>query len=102
MKKLRIWFAAPSGKTTYQKTRTRKKQELLSLIKELLETKIEELKNMAFMLKKNLAQILNYFIAKETNAKTEALNQNLQRFINVNYGARNTDFFLFRVKTYLA
>ena len=102
VKKLRVWFAAPLGKTTYQKTRTRKKQELLTLIKELMETKIEELKNIAFMLKKNSAQILNYFIAKETNAKAEALNQNLQRFINVNYGARNTDFFLFRVKTYFA
>ena len=63
---------------------------------------IEEIKNIAFMIKKNITQILNYFIAKETNAKAEALNQNLQRFINVNYGARNSDFFLFRVKVHFS
>ncbi|RLD44888.1 MAG: transposase, partial [Bacteroidetes bacterium] len=44
----------------------------------------------------------HYFIAKETNAKAEALNQNLQRFINVNYGTRNIKFFLFRVKIHFA
>jgi len=49
-----------------------------------------------------MGQIINYFIAKETNAKAEALNQNLQRFINVNYGARNSDFFLYRVKIHFA
>jgi len=50
------------------------------------------------MLKRHIAQIINYFIAKETNAKAEALNNNLQRFVNVNYGARNTDFFLYKIK----
>ncbi len=52
------------------------------------------------MIKKNIGQITNYLIAKETNAKAEALNQNLQRFINVNYGARNSAFFLYRVKVH--
>lgn len=28
----------------------------------------------------------------------EALNRNLQRFINMNYGTRNVDFFLYRTK----
>ena len=72
------------------------------MITEFTNSQIEEIKNIAFMLKRNQAQILNYFIAKETNAKAEALNQNLQRFVNVNYGARNTDFFLYRIKTYFS
>jgi len=100
--KLRNWFKAPLGKTTYKKTRDRKKEKLIDLIIEFTNSKIEEMKNIAFMLKRNQAQILNYFIAKETNAKAEALNQNLQRFVNVNYGARNTDFFLYRIKTYFS
>lgn len=96
--RLRVWFKAPKGKTTYVKTRHNKEILLKTLLKEFVNTNIEELKNISFMIKKNLPQIINYFIAKETNAKAEALNQNLQRFINVNYGARNSDFFLFRVK----
>ena len=95
--KLRKWYQS-SHKTTYQKTRNSKKQKLDSIIKELKQTKIYELKNLAYMLQRHIAQIVNYFIAKETNAKAEALNNNLQRFVNVNYGARNTDFFLYRVK----
>ena len=42
-------------------------------------------------------RISRYFYRRENNAKAEALNQNLQCFISVNYGARNTDFFLYRV-----
>ncbi len=99
---IRRWFIPPLGKVTYQKTRDRKKQQLLSIIKDFIHAGIEELKNIAFMLKRNLPQILHYFIAKETNAKAEALNQNLQRFINTNYGTRNILFFLFRIKIYFA
>ena len=96
--RIRNWFTPPKGKITYQKTRDTKKQQLLALIKEFIKSGIEELKNIAFLLKKNISQIIHYFIAKETNAKAEALNQNLQRFINVNYGTRNSDFFLYRIK----
>lgn len=96
--RIRRWFTPPKGNTTYQKTRDKKKQQLLELIHQFIQSEIDEVKNIAFLLQKNRAQILHYFIAKETNAKAEALNQNLQRFINVNYGARNTDFFLYRIK----
>jgi transposase len=100
--RIRQWFNPPKGKTTYQGTRNRKKEQLKALLKEFVKSGIDEIKNIAFMIKKNMGQIINYFIAKETNAKAEALNQNLQRFINVNYGARNSDFFLFRVKVHFA
>lgn len=100
--KVRQWFTPPKGKTTYKKTRDLKEQSLKKLIVEFMQTGIEEMENTAYLLENNMAQILHYFIAKETNAKAEALNQNLQRFINVNYGARNTDFFLYRIKIHFA
>ncbi len=100
--RIRQWFRPPKSNTTYRATRNRKKEQLITLMKEFIHTGIDELKNIAFLIKKNMEQIINYFIAKETNAKAEALNQNLQRFINVNYGARNTDFFLYRIKIHFA
>lgn len=100
--RIRQWFKPPNGKVTYQKTRDKKQEQLIELIQEFTQSGIDEIKNIAWMLNKNMAQILHYFIAKETNAKAEALNQNLQRFINVNYGARNTDFFLYRVKLHFS
>lgn len=100
--RIRQWFKPPKGKTTYRATRSKKQQQLIRLINEFIKSGIDEIKNIAFLVKKNMGQIINYFIAKETNAKAEALNQNLQRFINVNYGARNSDFFLYRVKIHFA
>jgi len=99
---IRTWFKPPQGKVTYQVTKNKKKQKLIELIKVFNKTGITELKNIAFMLKRNMPNILHYFIAKETNAKAEALNQNLQRFINVNYGTRNIKFFLFRINIHFA
>ena len=60
-----------------------------------MESEVEEIRNIANFLRSNSTPILRYFYRRESNAK--ALNQNLQRFISVNYGARNTDFFLYRV-----
>lgn len=99
---MRKWFTPPKGKKTYAVTREKKKEQLIELIHKFKDTKIEELKNIAYMLKKNIAQIIHYFIAKETNAKAEALNQNLQRFINMNYGTRNINFFLYRIKIHFS
>ncbi len=93
--RVRQWFTPPKSKKTYQVTRDKKREKIKTLLKELIQSGIEEMKNAAYLIKRNMGQIINYFIAKETNAKAEALNQNLQRFINVNYGARNSNFLLF-------
>lgn len=100
--KLRRWYKPPKGKTTYEKTRVKKKAEIQQIIKEFFSSKIEELMNIAQMLRNNLPYILHYFFRKESNAKAEAINRNLQHFINVNYGTRNIKFFLFRVKKHFA
>lgn len=98
----RRWYAPPIGKRTYQKTMESKMTQILDLVKKMKESNIDQMKNIAHMIKTHLPQIIHYFKEKETNAKAEALNQNLQRFIKVNYGARNSDFFLFRVKTHFS
>ena len=100
--KIRRWYKPPPGKITYQTTKDKKREYIAKIIKELQNSDIPELKNIAFLLKRNLENILNYFIAKETNALAEAINQKLQRFISSNYGTRNIKFFLFRVKIYFA
>ena len=99
---IRRWYKPTKAKTSYQKTRDKKKKQIKDIIKTLIKSANEELKNIAFMLKKNMNPILHYFIAKESNAKAEALNRNLQRFVNTNYGARNIQFFLFRIKIHFA
>ena len=67
------------------------------ITKEGMESEVEEIRNIANFLRSNSTPILRYFYRRESNAKAEALNQNLRRFISVNYGARNTDFFHYRI-----
>jgi transposase len=98
----RRWYSPPSGARTYPKTIQAKKIALMELIQKMKETKIDQLQNLAYMIKTHLQQIIHYFKEKETNAKAEALNQNLQRFITINYGARNSDFFFYRVKLHFS
>ncbi len=100
--RIRNWFKPPKEKLVYPQTKKFKKELLIGLLDELLKSGIDEMKNVASLLKRNIEQIVNYFINKETNAKAEALNRNLQRFINMNYGARNVDFFLYRIKIHFA
>ena len=67
------------------------------IAKEGMESEVEEIRNIANFLRSNSTPILRYFYRRESNAKAEALNQNLQRFISISYGAGNTDYFLYRV-----
>ena len=85
VQQLRRWYRPPKGATTYQKTKDRKRKELKKMIKDFDKSDIVEIQNIAQLLKNHSGSILNYFIKKETNAKAEALNRNLQRFVNVNY-----------------
>ena len=59
---------------------------------------IEEIENFVSTVERNQSKILNYFLEGETNAFAENLNSRLQRFVNINYGIRNLDFFHFRLR----
>jgi transposase len=45
-------------------------------------------------------KIMNYFSIGKTNAKAEAMNSKIQRFIASTYGVRDKDFFLYRLARY--
>lgn len=99
---LRQWYRPTKGKTSYKKTRFVKAKQLREIITDFKSTGISEIQNLANMINNHFTPIISYFIANETNAKAEALNSQIQRFIMANYGLRNTDFFLFRLKGYFS
>lgn len=94
--RIRKWYTPIRPRYTDQRYLV-KKVELELIIKEGAESEVEEIQNIARYLMSNASSILHYFYRRESNAKAEALNQNLQRFISVNYGTRNSNFFLYRI-----
>ena len=55
------------------------------------------------MLRKHEYEVLNYFSTNaQTNAKAERLNGKINRFIAANYGIKDKDFVLWRIKGYFA
>lgn len=52
-------------------------------------------------LKKQKAQILNYFQTGFTNAVAESINRQINKLISKSYGIREIDFFYFRANVYL-
>jgi len=77
-----------------------KKRQLLKWCKKAEATQIEELSNFVATVKTHSAFILNYFVYGATNAPAEALNRNIKRFIGINYGVRNSDYFFYRLKNH--
>ena len=103
---LRKWYQRPMRDGTSIKPSRhlleRKKKALLELITHHLSSSCEEVKNIAHFMVKHIGEICNYFLGYKTNASAEALNQNLQRFIAINYGTRNSDFFLYRIAVHFS
>ena len=63
---------------------------------------ISELQNFASTVKHHKSNILAYFKTGDTNAYAESLNAKLQRFLRENFGIKNLDFFLWRIKQIFA
>lgn len=103
---LRKWYQRPmrngTSITPSRHLLERKKKTLLEIITNHLSSPCEEVKNIAYFMVKHIGEICNYFLGYKTNASAEALNQNLQRFIAINYGTRNRDFFLYRIAVYFS
>lgn len=103
---LRKWYQRPmrdgTSITPSRHLLERKKKALLEIITNHLSSSCEEVKNIAHFMVKHIGEICNYFLGYKTNASAEALNQNLQRFIAINYGARNRDFFLYRIAVHFS
>ena len=103
---LRKWYQRPmrngTSITPSRHLLERKKKALIEIITNHLSSPCEEVKNIAYFMVKHIGEICNYFLGYKTNASAEALNQNLQRFIAINYGTRNRDFFLYRIAVYFS
>lgn len=66
------------------------------------DSQIEEMLNFKTLVEINQKQITNYFFEGETNAIAETINSKIQKFISSNLGARDRDFFFFRLDKYFA
>ncbi len=63
---------------------------------------IKEFKPVIKMIMKHEENIINFFKSGLTNAKAERINGKIKRFIANNYGMRDKDFALFRIKGYFS
>lgn len=61
---------------------------------------IPEIQNLIRLIGHHEEKIMNYFIKGKTNAKAEAINGKIQRFITANYGVRDMEFFMYRLAKY--
>ena len=61
---------------------------------------VKEFESVIKMIRKHENEILNFFLHGQTNAKAERLNGKIQRFISNNYGIKDKDFALYRIKKY--
>jgi transposase len=61
---------------------------------------IEELMNFSSTVERNQEYICNYFHNGATNAIAENRNGRIKKFISLNQGTRDRDFFFFRLKKY--
>jgi transposase len=64
------------------------------------QAKLPEIENLIRIIGSNEEKIMHYFKTGKTNAKAEAINSKIQRFITANYGVRDKDFFLYRLARY--
>jgi transposase len=64
--------------------------------------KLPEVENLIRLIGSHEQKIMNYFKSGKTNAKAEAINSKIQRFIAANYGIRDKDFFLYRLAHYFS
>lgn len=77
-----------------------KKRQLIKWCEKAEAAQIDELSNFVATVKTQAGFILNYFKFGATNAPAEALNRNIKRFIGINYGVRNSDYFFYRLKNH--
>ena len=56
-----------------------------------------EMENFKSLVERHEEIILNYFVKGETNANAEGINSKIQRFITINQGTRDREFFYFRL-----
>lgn len=98
VEQIRIWYQAKNIGQSVDILQT----QLYEWTEDADEVKIPEISNLVRLMMAHEDKIFGYFITGKTNAKAEAINSHLQRFIASNYGIRDKDFFLYRVSLYFS
>ena len=78
------------------------KNELYQWIQKVGQDDVDEMLNFSSLVERNLISVLNYFRFGATNAIAENINSQIQRFIMINQGVRDTEFFYFRMRKYIS
>jgi transposase len=78
------------------------KDELSEWMKKVEQDGVDELLNFKSLIERNLIPVLNYFRFGATNAIAENINSKIQRFITINQGTGDREFFYFRMKKYFS
>jgi len=74
------------------------KDELWAWMLKVEQDEVDEMLNFKSMVERNMLPVLNYFRFGATNAIAENINSQIQRFIMINQGVRDREFFYFRMK----
>jgi len=82
------------------KEMTEIKNQLQTWMQKVEQDDIDEMLNFKSLVERHLTPILNYFVFGATNAIAENINSHIQRFIMINQGTRDREFFYFRLKKY--
>jgi len=63
---------------------------------------VSEMQNFKSLVERHQGMIMNYFDKGETNAIAEGINSQIQRFVNINKGTRDLEFFYFRLANHFS
>lgn len=94
----RIWYR----KENIGANKNMIERQLLSWYDKTEKAGIEEMINFKSLVERNDAIIMRYFEKGETNAIAENINGRIKRFIMINQGTRDREFFYFRLRNYFA
>ncbi len=104
----KVYDLSLSFRNWYSKTNIGKHQiiiekQLFQWYQDVEDSKITELMNFSSTVERNQDSIVNYFYCNgANNAMAENRNGKIKKFINMNQGTRDRDFFFFRLQKYFA
>ena len=94
--RFRTWYR----KENIGVSREEMRKELQQWYAEVEKEEVMEMENFKSMVERNEGIIINYFVKGDTNAKAETINSKIQRFIMMNQGTRDREFFYFRLTNF--
>ena len=78
------------------------KNELQAWMQKVEQDDVDEMLNFKALIEKNILPVMRYFRFGATNAIAENINSRIQRFIMINQGTRDREFFYFRLRKYFS